>query len=166
MHFGLCLFRLLLIEIVRCAIGPDFQKVLCHFQKNSQWSGFMKLLKWILFDSLHLKGMITLMKNIEFVSTRNGDNKMSFWESLIKGLSDDGGLLVPTSFPKISDKLLTDKKWWVKSTPADFAFNVLRIFIPASEISDKDLKTDIDEALNFPMPLEKLSGNDLSLIHI
>lgn len=103
------------------------------------------------------------MKNIEFVSTRNGENKMSFWESLVKGLANDGGLLVPTSFPKIPDNLLNDRKWWAKSMPADFAYNALRLFVPVSEISDKDLKTDIDHALNFGMPLEKHSGNDFVL---
>ena len=102
-------------------------------------------------------------KNIEFTSTRNAKLKIPFWQSVVEGLAKDGGLLVPICFPKISSKVFSNKNWWAKSKPADFAFLILRLFTPASEISNKDLKDDILNALDFKMPLEKLKDNNFVL---
>ena len=95
------------------------------------------------------------MKNPEFVSTRDGGAKISFWDSVIKGLANDGGLLVPTEFPKLSKNKINDTSWWKKSNPADFAYEALRLFVPTNIVSDAELKKDMKLALNFPLPLEK-----------
>jgi len=89
--------------------------------------------------------------------------KIPFWQSVIKGSADDGGLLVPTNFPKISPEVFLNKNWWVKSKSTDLVFSILRLFVPTSEISNKDLKRDILSALNFEMPLEKLANNNFVL---
>ena len=71
---------------------------------------------------------------------------VDFKTALFRGLADDGGLFMPEKFPKISI-LPTD----------DFhkiAFKVAEKFI---DIPAADLKKIIRNALNFPVPLVKLS---------
>lgn len=45
---------------------------------------------------------------MKFLSTRNKNNKKTFSEALIKGISEEGGLFVPENFPVLSPEL-TDK---------------------------------------------------------
>ena len=42
---------------------------------------------------------------MKYKSTRGFDKEFSASEAVIKGLSDDGGLFVPESFPKLSVSL-------------------------------------------------------------
>ncbi|MCQ2408964.1 MAG: threonine synthase [Clostridia bacterium] len=43
---------------------------------------------------------------MKFVSTRNAKLELSGSEAIVKGISDDGGLFVPSSFPKIDSALM------------------------------------------------------------
>jgi len=41
---------------------------------------------------------------MQFISTRNKNDKVSFSTALVKGLASDGGLYVPESYPLITDE--------------------------------------------------------------
>ncbi len=45
---------------------------------------------------------------MQYISTRNVNNKVSFSEALVKGIASDGGLFVPESFPKIDSAALEE----------------------------------------------------------
>ena len=96
------------------------------------------------------------MPNIGFTSTRDKKLKIDFWQSIAQGVAPDGGLLVPTQLPKISRKLISDKKFWEKSRMSDLSTLLHRLFIPKSEISDFALQKMMHKAHNFDLPLESL----------
>lgn len=52
---------------------------------------------------------------MDFISTRNHSVKLSGSAAIVKGISDDGGLFVPSSFPTI------DKADWEKLLASDYA---------------------------------------------
>ena len=95
-------------------------------------------------------------RSIEFTSTRDRKLRIDFWQSLAQGVAPDGGLLVPTSFPKIPKELISDRKFWDKSSMSDISTLLHRLFIPTSEISDTSLKEMMKKAHNFDLPLETL----------
>lgn len=103
------------------------------------------------------------MQNISFKSTRNNKNTVDFWQSIAQGMASDGGLLVPTSFPKLSPKQITDGNFWKNSKISDFSFLLHRVFIPKTEISDTDLKEIMRKAHNFDLPLEKFDDSTFIL---
>ena len=43
---------------------------------------------------------------MKYISTRNNSKEFNFSEVFIKGLADDGGLFVPKTVPKLSNKEL------------------------------------------------------------
>jgi len=43
---------------------------------------------------------------MKYISTRNGLKEFNFTEVFIKGLSDDGGLFIPKTNPKLSEQEL------------------------------------------------------------
>lgn len=93
-----------------------------------------------------------------FVSTRNLKLKVPFWQSLIQGMADDGGLLIPENIPQLSRDLLSDKKFWSNLSLSDISSILLRFFIPADEVSDEELVEMLKEAHNFEIPMEQI-GN-------
>lgn len=100
------------------------------------------------------------MKNpIQFTSTRDSTALIPFWQSLIQGMAEDGGLLVPVNFPKLSSKLLSNKKWWSKSAPADLAFEIMKCFVPESDFPHDELRMAVFSALSFAMPLEQVGNS-------
>ena len=48
---------------------------------------------------------------MEFFSTRNVNEKVSAAQAIAQGLSQEGGLFVPASFPKVD----LDAKWSMRS---------------------------------------------------
>lgn len=77
---------------------------------------------------------------MQFTSTRTKTIKVNSPEGLIKGLSHDGGLFVPTTFPNIKEFLYnsTDK------TYTDIAKHILGLFF--DEFSTEDISTSVDSA--------------------
>lgn len=101
---------------------------------------------------------ITPKNPISFISTRNSDRKFPFWQSLIQGMADDGGLLVPENIPVLPRELLSDKKFWKDLSLSDISSILLRSFVSADEVSNEELIKMLCEAHNFKIPMEKL-GN-------
>eukprot|EP01082_Thalassiosira_pseudonana_P001634 g1179.t1.2.5e174188.1.5e1746a9 g1179 g1179.t1 contig10:1550441-1551563(-) len=75
---------------------------------------------------------------MRFKSTRDASNTYSFEQALCSGYAPDGGLFVPALLPSLSaeEHLIP----WSTLTFPELAFDVLRMFISPSEISDVDLK--------------------------
>lgn len=73
---------------------------------------------------------------MRYVSTRGGSVDRRFSEVLMEGLAPDGGLYVPTAYPKIDDATL--RRWRVLPY-ADLAFEIMSLYvddIPADALRD------------------------------
>ena len=100
---------------------------------------------------------------IGFVSTRNRQLHIDFWQSIVQGIAPDGGLLVPTELPKIPKNLLADQNFWKNSSVSDLSSLLHRLFIPRKEIGDIALQKMMAKAHNFDLPLEKLDNKTFIL---
>jgi threonine synthase len=71
---------------------------------------------------------------VRYISTRGDANERSFCEILLEGLAPDGGLYLPTHYPRIDDVTLMR---WRGLSYADLAFDILSLYIddiPASDL--------------------------------
>jgi threonine synthase len=71
---------------------------------------------------------------MRYISTRGDANERSFCEILLEGLAPDGGLYLPTHYPRVDDATLTR---WRGLSYADLAFEILSLYIddiPASDL--------------------------------
>ena len=75
-----------------------------------------------------------------YSSTRDSSIRLSASQAVLKGLSDDGGLFVPSEFPKLSVGLDELAKLDYKET----AFTVMKGFL--DDYTDEELKSCIDAA--------------------
>jgi threonine synthase len=75
---------------------------------------------------------------IQFVSTRGDVAKKTFTEVLLSGMAPDGGLYVPTKWPKIDVDSLAGQPY------TEIAYRVIQPFV-AGEIPDDDLRMMIVE---------------------
>ena len=79
---------------------------------------------------------------MNYVSTRNSSNSLKFKDVFIKGLADDGGLFIPKSLHKYSDKEL-DK---IRNLEySELAKEIIFPFI-GDFINKKDLSKIIDKS--------------------
>lgn len=81
-----------------------------------------------------------------YSSTRYHDHNehefYSFEEAVLKGLASDGGLFHPEHIPNVRSVY----REWKDLSFADLAFQVMRLYIDQSEISDHDLKHIVDKS--------------------
>ena len=71
---------------------------------------------------------------MRYVSTRGASADRRFSEVLMEGLAPDGGLYVPTAYPKVDDATL---RRWRGSSYVELAFEILSLYIddiPADEL--------------------------------
>ncbi|TAL18272.1 MAG: threonine synthase [Aquabacterium sp.] len=71
---------------------------------------------------------------MNYISTRGDRSERGFSEILLEGLAPDGGLYLPTHYPKIDDATLTR---WRGLSYADLAFEILSLYItdiPAADL--------------------------------
>jgi threonine synthase len=90
------------------------------------------------------------MDYIKFNSTNLKSEEVSFSEALLKGLALDGGLFMPTEIPQLSKAEIESLR---NKTYAEIAFIVISKFL-RGQIPESELKVLIDDAYNFPVPLE------------
>jgi threonine synthase len=76
---------------------------------------------------------------MKYLSTRNNNLDLSFFEILFQGLSKDGGLFLPHEWPSIDVNVLKNK------TYQEVALEVIYPYV-LSEISKNDLKKIIDDS--------------------
>ena len=70
---------------------------------------------------------------MDYLSTRNNKLRESFINILFQGLSKEGGLFLPTEWPKMNINILRDKSY------AEVALHIMRPFV------DKDLTDKLHE---------------------
>ncbi|MBR6021685.1 MAG: threonine synthase [Kiritimatiellae bacterium] len=77
---------------------------------------------------------------LSYISTRGHQSPLSFQDAVMTGLARDGGLLVPSEVPDVSDRLAA----WSSLDYPDLAFEVMRLF--ATDIPDADLRALVSAA--------------------
>ena len=97
---------------------------------------------------------------MNFLSTRNSKKEYSFSEAVIKGLAEDGGLFFPKSIPKLPKEFFNSIE---EKSFAQIAHEVSNLFI--DDIPIDTLNSIIDEAIDFPAPVIKLS-DDISILEL
>ncbi len=95
----------------------------------------------------------------KYYSTNHISHSNSFKEILIQGQAPDKGLFMPTTIPRISPEAIS--KLPGMSYP-EIAFVVLNEFLK-DEIAENDLRNLLEDAYNFDVPLEKISGQNFIL---
>ncbi len=100
---------------------------------------------------------------MNYISTRkNGtenEEKVSFKEAVINGLTKNSGLYFPSTIPSLSSSFFENI---ANLEDNQIAFEVLKPFVEES-LNDEQLKQVIEETLNFPIPVIKVEGNIFSL---
>lgn len=79
---------------------------------------------------------------ILYKSTRGNGDKITASQAILKGLSDDGGLFVPDSIPKLD----VDLEALSKMTYQEIAYEVMSRFF--TDFTEEELKGCIKKAYN------------------
>ena len=102
---------------------------------------------------------------MKYVSTRGGVDPISFKDAVMMGMASDGGLLIPESFPNISDKL----EAWKSLSFQELALEIFSLYI--DDIPKENLKELIENSYStfehdLVTPVSKLNKVDiLELFH-
>ncbi len=96
------------------------------------------------------------MSQIRYYSTNLKSEKVSFEAALIKGQAPDGGLYMPDSIPKFTEKEILSL--FGKTYP-EIAFAVVEKFLK-EEIPSNELLNLVNDAYNFEVPLENVYGQN------
>ncbi len=104
---------------------------------------------------------------MRYVSTRGGSVNRRFSEILLEGLAPDGGLYMPTAYPKIDDATL---RRWRGLSYAELAFEILSLYIddiPADALRTIIANTYTPEIFGSTQitPLRKLDDS-ISLLNL
>ena len=92
---------------------------------------------------------------MKLYSTNNKSISVSFKEAVMKGIADDGGLFMPSVFPKFEKEFFQNIN---NLTFSELAFEISNRFL-SDEIPPQDLKNIIDSAMTFDSPLAKLDDH-------
>ena len=100
---------------------------------------------------------------MQYYSTNNKNNKVSFRSALMKGLAADKGLFMPNEIPKLETSFINNLQ---NLSFQEIAFQISKRFID-HEVSTNDLEKIITSSISFDAPLLKLSNklNILELFH-
>ena len=95
---------------------------------------------------------------MDYVSTRGHASQQRFCDILLEGLAPDGGLYLPSRYPRVDDATLTR---WRRLPYAELAFEVLSLYvddIPAVELRSVCARTYTREVFGSPeiVPLRRL----------
>lgn len=86
-----------------------------------------------------------------YKSTRNDDMKVTASQAILKGLSSDGGLFVPTSIPKLGVSLKELSGMSYQQT----AYEVMKLFL--TDFTEEELKSCIDKAYDKKFDTEEIA---------
>ena len=64
---------------------------------------------------------------MRYISTRGGDERLTFEDAVLKGLASNGGLYIPEQIPTIPADWETK---WAGASFAELSFNILSLFVP------------------------------------
>ncbi len=96
---------------------------------------------------------------MNYFSTNNPSQKVSFQEAVRKGLPDDNGLFLPESIPVFPPSFFKELP---KLSLQEIGFEVARLFV-GNEIPEDNLKTLVYEVLSFDTPIIKVEEDVYSL---
>ncbi|WP_291727709.1 threonine synthase [Bernardetia sp.] len=96
---------------------------------------------------------------MNYLSTRKNDEKVSFREAVINGLTKNSGLYFPENIPSLPVSFFENIE---SKEDHAIAFEVLKPFTKGS-LNDEQLGQIISETLNFPLPVVKVEDNIFSL---
>jgi len=94
-----------------------------------------------------------------YISTRKNNEKVSFKEAVINGLSKNGGLYFPEIIPHISSSFFDTIE---NLEDNEIAFQALKPFVKGS-LTNEQLKVIIADTINFPIPIVPVENNIFSL---
>lgn len=77
---------------------------------------------------------------MKYISTRGDGSPATFKEAVMTGLARDGGLLLPESFPDVSDKLAS----WAKLSYQNLACEIIKLY--ADDIPEADLRNIVNRS--------------------
>ena len=86
-----------------------------------------------------------------YASTRNGDEKATASEAILKGLASDGGLFVPTEIPALD----VDLDDLAKMTYQETAYTVMHKFL--TDFTEEELKNCITAAYDSKFDTEEIA---------
>ncbi len=100
---------------------------------------------------------------MKFFSTNDRSHRVSFKEAIFNSLPPDNGLYYPESIPSFSADFFDELK---SLSRQQIGFEIARRFID-DEIAEPDLKSIINETVNFNFPLVQVIGqiHSLELFH-
>ncbi len=98
---------------------------------------------------------------MKYYSTRNKNYIVDFRTAVMDGLSKDGGLFMPAEIPALPQSFIGELE---KLSFEEIGFEIAKRFVEG-EINLADLHVIINEAINFPAPLVKLS-EELSALEL
>ncbi|KAJ2914957.1 hypothetical protein MD484_g5442, partial [Candolleomyces efflorescens] len=106
---------------------------------------------------------------MKYFSTRGGNQKLSFEETVLIGLAPNGGLYIPEHIPKLPENWLTE---WKDFSFVDLSVAVLSLYISPEEISKEELRSLVEQSYSTfrhpdVTPLHKLDDKTfvLELFH-
>ncbi|EGG09147.1 uncharacterized protein MELLADRAFT_42682 [Melampsora larici-populina 98AG31] len=73
---------------------------------------------------------------MHYFSTRGGDSRLSFEETVLAGLAPNGGLYIPSSIPTLPENWQTQ---WESLSFTELALEIYSLYIPITEISRNEL---------------------------
>ena len=96
---------------------------------------------------------------MKFYSTNHKTASVSFREAVIQGLADDKGLFYPEHIPQLPASFY---KRLPKLSLSEIAFEFLKPYV-GNELPESTLKSLLEDALNFEIPLVELGKNEYAL---
>ncbi|KAL9934620.1 hypothetical protein V8E36_006395 [Tilletia maclaganii] len=102
---------------------------------------------------------------MKYLSTRGGDERLSFEEAVLRGLAPNGGLYIPEVIPSLPASWVSD---WAKLSFPELSYNIVSLFIPSDPgqggIPTEDLKALINRSYStfrsdLVSPLKQLGDN-------
>lgn len=80
---------------------------------------------------------------MHYFSTRGGDSRLSFEETVLAGLAPNGGLYIPSSIPTLPENWQTA---WESLSFTELALEIYSLYIPTTEISRPELAALINRS--------------------
>ncbi|MEJ5351585.1 MAG: threonine synthase [Melioribacteraceae bacterium] len=92
---------------------------------------------------------------MKYYSTNNKNFIVNFETAVMQGLAEDGGLFMPTEFPRMENDFIESLE---KYSFQEIAYRIAKKFIE-DEISDSNLQDIISNSITFPAPLVSIEKN-------
>ncbi|GAA6063467.1 hypothetical protein JCM10212_006329 [Sporobolomyces blumeae] len=83
------------------------------------------------------------MPSMQYLSTRGGDERLSFEQAVLRGLAPNGGLYIPQHIPALPNNWEQD---WANLSFTQLALELYSLFIPIDEIPRADLAHLIEKS--------------------